>query len=510
MSLLLQQYRRILLRLFAKTRAQDSDVYKLRSDLLSAAPSTYAVILNNFFDKYSLSASLKALQKLEQLDKQLHLSLLPHANGISDPAIKLYLECDYKLSQAYYLLSNEDRRKLLETKVSCRRALSKTVVRRKIATLLFTRGNLSTEFDDMRAIGVDIAFLPQAALHSYLKRIATKNDYSLLHTTKNALTKEVSFSIGLMIKINFLEATLNHAPNDSYKKFEYDLIHLPNEFGRQFTELKLSFDKIPSDKFFLDIATNAHKKETFRALLREHIVLQKPFSYVRVNDGECYGFPEQECITVAAIERQERHWWGTHLNPELRSKIQSEFKGALQDINAIGIPGFYKFIGDIPANDDYNGSIASSELLVRGFGTAKAVLAGLTGNEMVLDAQSNLFLFDMPYLNELIALSNRTIIISGFSSDKLCGLFNNNPKISYIELPTHNNLKFRNFSSKSPGILPDTYESIMAEINSLCVPGTLCLFSAGFIGKIMIQSAAKHGAVSLDIGQFFLKLLETD
>lgn len=470
----------------------------------NAGPLSCVNLFNQMEDsQVKVRGSLRVLSNLKKSDEAFYVSLFPHHDHVRNSELSIFLRCEYYLYHAYYHLSDVEEKSLRDFCINNSNIPYK--LRGRLALVFLMKGNIRNAKQNLILTGHEFGEIPSGS-YRFLCRLVYLGEKFLFYSVMKEL-EEYGMSKPMKLKVNFLQKQLERRNGSAkdYFQLENQMLKIGDDVAKVYGTLKCKLDKIPQGKLILDTATNASNTVKFQKHIEEQLGKKVAFSYIRINDGECYGFPEEPLITISAIERQERHWWGKTLNIDVRKGIQKKFKTALAGANALGIPGVYKFIHDLSVKETDNAF--SSSLLKRGFGTAFAVSDYLLTADYVLDATSNLDIFEISFLENLITKAKNVVIISGFRTEVVRDLFSNE-KISFVELPTHNQLKDRNISSQVKGSLPDIYNEISSNIVSRCMPGTLCLFSAGFIGKILIHEATNKGAVCLDVGQQLLKLIE--
>ncbi|MCE8014971.1 hypothetical protein HOP62_02640 [Halomonas sp. MCCC 1A17488] len=309
-----------------------------------------------------------------------------------------------------------------------------------------------------------------------------------------------------LVKAKYWEGRLVQDGSVVYKEIESDFCQLDKTLSKEYKLYLLGLlEAIPNEKNSLDCQIKSGKFVKIKRSIEEKIQLQQPFSFVRLNDGEGYGFPDVLPCPFD-VERQELHWWGEVLSPELRNTIQENFRRSLPEHDLVGIPSVFRFIDELSINRDY--SIFNNALLCRLFTLCHGYLKIYNGRAHVTEGQINLYLFDREYITKLAKLARRVVFISGAKREYLQSVFEDLPHATYIELPTHRLLKAEKFScSEATQPLPYVYENYLDQIRSLAGPGVVFFISAGFIGKIFAAEVAKKGGVALDVGQSLMNIV---
>lgn len=311
-----------------------------------------------------------------------------------------------------------------------------------------------------------------------------------------------------ILKILILEQAAGLKPSSSYQELEEKFTSIRHQVAVAYAQhLKERLSRIPANENFLDARVNQTKREVIKGLILKHLLDKKPFSFIRLSDGECYGFSDSRFLSEDAYTRQELHWWGEALPKTLRKELQENFRSSISSANLIGIPTLFRLSSAIYMSKD--APPPRNSVLARVFSVARNGLDFLPQGKLFVEEQSNLFLFDKSFLESLIRAASKVVIISGLRATSLRQLpiFAQTSEPTFIELPTHRLLREHSISSDSQEILPFSYSKYLSAIERLAAPGALVLVSGGFIGKHLIASAASRGAVALDVGQQLIHLL---
>lgn len=276
-------------------------------------------------------------------------------------------------------------------------------------------------------------------------------------------------------------------------------------------DLEISKNYCQSVRYFFDLRRNAEDfldarfdskvLEALRSKILEKIDNKESCAYIRLGDGESYGFGENKYIDCAGLLRQELHWWGTELDEGLRHELQSKFLAALPRADILGVPTVLRLIRDFnPTRQDaYERNSLISRLL-----SVMEGAAPFMSSRLLVEDQSNLYLFDNDFIGNVVRLAKKVYVVSGVNSELVEAWNPDASKVVHIEIPTHRLLKIGNVGTDVSGIFPYVYQEYIDSLGRLAGPGVVFLFSAGFIGKILIAEVAQKGAVGLDIGQYLL------
>lgn len=349
--------------------------------------------------------------------------------------------------------------------------------------------------------------LDKINIHQVLKvlhKASLEGDVETFSNLKNHHYQKMTSAA--LVKVMYWEKRINNTKTTNYKFVESSFCQLDKALAREYVQYLLThFEAIPKSKKIIDFQIEVGKLSRLKNMLEEAVQLQQPFSFVRLNDGEGYGFPDALPCSFDT-ERQELHWWGEVLPPALRNKIQEDFRRSLPEHDLVGIPSVFRFIDELSINRDY--SIFNNALLCRLFTLCHGYLNIYDGRACITEGQINLYLFDREYITKLARLAQRVVFISGAKKEYLQGVFSELQHASYIELPTHRLLKTEKFSySEAERPMPYVYEDYLEQIRELAGPGVVFFISAGFIGKIFAAEVAKKGGVALDVGQILMNIV---
>lgn len=307
------------------------------------------------------------------------------------------------------------------------------------------------------------------------------------------------FSDAGMLKAQLIRANLIQSQGDIYRELEDGFSLLPHSISRIYrNEIKPIFRALPSDKNYINARFDEKERCEIQKIILDRLRSRSSLSYIRLGDGECYGFVDYQHVDERGELRQEEHWWGVALESSIRSKIKNEFLMAVNKSDILGVPTVLRLIKDF--NLEFKGEYPPNTLLARLICVMKASGPFLP-NKLIVEDQSNLYFFDYQFIADLFKSAEKIVVMSGIKSDFVCRWALNNAKLSCIELPTHRLLRNGAFGSDIEGILPLEYERYLNFVSENAAPGVLFLVSAGFVGKSFVSKAAEHGAVALDIGQ---------
>ncbi|NIC04158.1 hypothetical protein [Billgrantia bachuensis] len=337
-----------------------------------------------------------------------------------------------------------------------------------------------------------------------LRRASVERECAVFNNLKKQYLNEMTPAA--LVKVKYWESQVEKNCKLKYKELETEFCQLEKALSKEYEEYLLPlFSAIPVKQNMLDFYIEASKYHKLKNELEETIRQEDSYSFVRLNDGEGYGFPDA-LPCAFDMERQELHWWGEVLATDLREKIQEDFRRSMRQHDIVGIPSVFRFIDELSINRDY--SIFNNALLCRLFTLCHGYLSEYRGESYITEGQINLYLFDKGFIDRLSSLARHVVFISGAKKEYLQRVFSDLQHASYIELPTHRLLKAEKFSySEAAQPLPYVYEDYIEQIRGLSGPGVVFFISAGFIGKIFAAEVAKNGGVALDVGQTLMNIV---
>ncbi|NMG42018.1 hypothetical protein GRZ55_22585 [Chelativorans sp. ZYF759] len=277
------------------------------------------------------------------------------------------------------------------------------------------------------------------------------------------------------------------------------MLTAPRGIARDFTAyVRPAYDALRPRMRFMEARANAGQAEALLSLVRAALEDAKPFSLIRLSDGEGYLFPEGPFFDLADSANRERHWWGAELPEDLRLRIVAEARQAVAEADVVGIPAVYRFIRDC---GDHSAAISQS-LQGRGLLNVLSCISELiSSTALASEDKVNIALFkDVEAVARLAASARKVIVVSSARTENLPSGLAAGRRINTVTIPTHHktalNEKYHNGSQP----LPFVYLSLLQELEELASPGDLVLVAGGVIGKIFIGRARARGAVALDIG----------
>ncbi len=276
------------------------------------------------------------------------------------------------------------------------------------------------------------------------------------------------------------------------------------EDGRQLAEHVVNrLRQLPeNDRDLMNIRFDAGEREELLTIIRTHLQNAEGLALVRLGDGEGYGYepPSIAGIDPAAFAEdnriRERMWWGTVIADDRRAAIRQQFRQAVAAADIIGVPSIYRIIRD-------RGTPYTRFGLSGGQRGLAVVLDQLgksipVAGPILTEERCHQILFDRASIEALCQVARRVVLISCWSKEQLD--LASHPDLCSIVIPAHTKVAKATGQGSETRALFDTFEDQVIDMERLCMPGTLVLVGAGFLGKIFIARAKAKGAVALDVG----------
>lgn len=259
------------------------------------------------------------------------------------------------------------------------------------------------------------------------------------------------------------------------------------------------YRKLGSRCCYIDVKRKPYQADIIIKCILSRLHDHKPFSLVRLSDGEGYLFSgEDSFFTENDMRNRERHWWGMELDSKTRQKVINAGLITIRNADIIGIPSIYRFLRDSgPKTTSYLQSLQGRGLI--------SVLNGVSKNTGLecdfTDDKANLVLFNcIDNLKQLAMVARKVIVVNGANEGVLKNAFKSLGEVQVIVVPTHNKTVGNNKFVFSQLPLPYHFEEVCSQIEISAVPGALVLVGAGIAGKVFVESARRAGAVGLDLG----------
>lgn len=452
----------------------------------------------NYFSEtlsYSEKKLWMALSKLNELRSPVFDCLLESPDSVLCQSIRIRLRAKFliinpcedkgfldRLSDDY----NDAKSKCLDLRVLTNIVVGAIVAKAPVAVV--------EEY--LSRLGVDISRLTESQLIKLLSRCVDAKETLLFYHYKNSFG---CMTPAAALKANQMQCELEGRGLESLKSIESSFLRLNFWVAKQYqAQIQASFDAIPFGYNYSHARFDPGAISYIRSYIVSRVVRGESLCYIRLGDGESYGLVDNEYVNIDGEARQELHWWGLRLDAQLRQSLQEKFKDAVARADILGVPTVLRLVRDfnLVKADRY----PVNSLIARVFCVMRGVTPYLD-KKIIVEDQSNLFLFDYDFLVKLFRVAKKVVIVSGVRSDLIKAWAPGIGSYQCIEIPTHRLLRKGKLGTSFEVTLPLVYSDYVSEIAAQAEPGVVFLISAGFVGKIFIAEAAKHGAVALDIGQ---------
>ncbi|MBO6848898.1 MAG: hypothetical protein JJ867_00295 [Marinobacter sp.] len=373
-----------------------------------------------------------------------------------------------------------------------------------LATLLVARAPIEDVVRLLDQIGAAPSSLTEFQQIKFLTRLEQQGERDKFQFWQDRLAS--SFSKAGRLKVALLNAGLFEVGASRFPQLEKEFLSLPFRASEKYRdEVNPVYSRIPNSMNFLAARFDAEQKRKLRSLVINAIEEGDRLSYLRLGDGECYGFADQANVDEFGEVRQEEHWWGEQLDVPLRHELQARFRESVAESTILGVPTVLRLIRDF--NLSYRGDYPVNSLMARIFCVMKES-ASYYDEKFIVEDQSNLYLFDQSFIEMIFNAAEKVCVVSGVKADLIERWAPDRTKLQCIEVPTHRLLREGNVGSTTPGILPHVYKRYLESIRAHAGPNVVFLVSAGFIGKIFVAEAARQGSVALDVGQTLVSVAE--
>lgn len=255
-----------------------------------------------------------------------------------------------------------------------------------------------------------------------------------------------------------------------------------------------------ADKQYMGLRTEPDQLKQLRATFTQAVEDRRPFSFLRIGDGEAYRLPRPPIVadevTVpveADAERCELAWWKRNPPSQQTKAFAANTMAAFQSADVLGICSVYRMLHGIHVKVPLTGALAGRAWMsiVHAFDTVLPL-----DGKIVTEEFSNMLLFTAEYLSSLCEEADRVVYV-GSADAKNMNLSTDTPIRVLTTIPALN----RDVPTL-PGArsIVDDNEGFARDVRAECGPGTLLLVAAGYAGKGLCQVGKEAGAVALDIG----------
>ncbi|MCY1346579.1 hypothetical protein D9M69_326670 [compost metagenome] len=263
-------------------------------------------------------------------------------------------------------------------------------------------------------------------------------------------------------------------------------------------DIKPVYNRLRGNMSFMDVRFNAEERNHFQRLVVDAIRQKKPFSMIRLSDGEGYAFADDhEYFTLEDQLNRERHWWGIELDDVRRSSITTNIRSVVDHADVLGIPSIHRFVRDTHKKS------TSLKTTVQGRGLLQVLhyFSHHPSSALFGEEKMNIPLFrSQEAVREMLFAAENCLLVSSANTDQLPEWMRGLTTISHVTIPTHHRTSRNEKYHVSDQPLPLVYEAINEEVRRKTSPGTLVLVAAGLAGKVFIGTAKEAGGVALDLG----------
>ena len=244
--------------------------------------------------------------------------------------------------------------------------------------------------------------------------------------------------------------------------------------------------------------------ETFVGLVRDRVFARKPFSLVRLGDGEANALayePEFARFSESDARERERSWWGKELSADARSAMTKQVNTAIWSADALGIPCAGRVLRDmdLKSNDVLNTGRSGRGIRAIVRAVSDRLESGAPLPMFVSFAiHQDLHKFDL--YPALLAGMRDVVCVSSHEGlpDVLKAKFGVESARN-ITLRSAFSLRSTVEQAQNAYVLPEQCEDVVAALGQN-LAGSLVIVAAGYLGKWIAYQAALRGGVALDLG----------
>lgn len=258
---------------------------------------------------------------------------------------------------------------------------------------------------------------------------------------------------------------------------------------------------------FFDARVSAASRSALMDLFLDALRNKRPFSALRICDGEVYGFP---WIDQLSPEQQhndmlirETHWWGRTISPSTRETLIQGFIEAVHSADLLGIPNSFRLLRDTDTSGADLYSRTSRSITAVCHHIAQQCYSGQIDlhRTAFTDERFHHILFgQFADLQPLIHAASQVIFVSCYSAPLIHQHLPLSSPPAVIQIPPHTmTAELSDYPDKTV-ILPDVLPDLLSQLKAITTPGTLVFVAAGFAGKMFLHTAKQAGGVALDVG----------
>lgn len=286
----------------------------------------------------------------------------------------------------------------------------------------------------------------------------------------------------------------------SHGQLEKDFVDLAHpSLAKVFRKFVLPvYDRLRPRMRYMDIRTDAGQADSLRLAILDALTSRRPFSFVRLGDGEAYLFGNEK-FPFSDDDRafRERHWWGTNISLEQRASLISRSVAAVATADIVGIPSIHRFFRDFSEHSyDLLASTANRGIVTSVLGAEDTI----SQDALLTEDRAHHIVMTPECLREYIRAAKRTIFISSVKAARTLEIAGDLGEIHVIEVPTHSKTRDNQLYTDRADVLPLVMDELERKLRGMVEPGDLVLVGAGIAGKSFVGIAKEKGAVALDLG----------
>lgn len=268
-------------------------------------------------------------------------------------------------------------------------------------------------------------------------------------------------------------------------------------------------DLIRCGPSFLDTDIDAESCRAFIRLVRGHLTQSKPFSLVRLGDGEANAF-QQTSSFVAQFEadaaEREKVWWGRILGSAARRDLAALVRHATWEADAIGFPTREWFLRDVRLD---SGAPLAASKSGRGLLVIAEVLehrchGGSLAGKVFTSAHLPQDLQRWDLYGEMFDGVGEIVLVSCHPRlpGELLRRFGIRT-IKHVLMPPGDSMReIEHRALADDEMPPRVLERALQELGEW-PGGRLVLAGAGYAGKVIIHESRRRGGIALDLGSIF-------
>jgi len=266
--------------------------------------------------------------------------------------------------------------------------------------------------------------------------------------------------------------------------------------------------RYPGSLFETDISSL--QRRTFVALVQSRLRERRPFSFVRLGDGEAACLPYESPLSAFAAydaRDRERIWWDKPLDRQVRSQIYPRLAKSIFDADCIGIPPVSRFLRELKLQREDS---LETSLTGRGLRT---VLHCAEHWEQLRSVGLAPPIFTSCHLHQDLELWNcfdelfdgagEVVLVSCHPElpDRMHARFGLKAAGHILLPPDRVTGPFLALGGDNRA-LPSVLDTTIDNLGDL-PKGRLVLVGGGLLGKLIVAEACARGGVALDVGSIF-------